>query len=179
MKPLPPGRRSKRRSGFFLVLLLAAVPSVSVLSSCVFGKNDAEPDTVSATRSQLIAAAGGFICLYRDGANPADLLYVKDTANKAGLQVVFKIAESEVIAEAVRKGWGDVAVGFTEAEAKRFGLRIVPLPRAEGDFKADAGTNVILLRSADDFLDALLNPEKRKPDSPDGSEKLPADLLVP
>ena len=179
MKPLPGGRRNKRRSGLFLILLLAAVPSVSGLSSCVFGKNDAETDTVSANRSQLIVAAGGFICLYRDGSNPADLLYVKDTANKAGLQVIFKIAESEVIPEAVRKGWGDVAVGFTEAEAKKLGLRIVPLPRAEGDFKEDAGTNVILLRPADDFLDALLNPEKRKTDSPGNTETLPADLLVP
>lgn len=178
MNPLPQRRRSKRRAGLSL-MLLAAVLSVAVLSSCVFGKKDAEPDTVSATRSQLIAAAGGFICLYREGANPVDLLYVKDTANRAGLQVIFKIAESEVIPDAIRKGWGDVAVGFTEAEAKKLGLRAIHPPRAEGDLREDAGTNVILLRSADDFLDTLLNPEKGKLDSPNDMEKLPADLLVP
>lgn len=179
MNSHPLGRRNKRRSGLFLMLLLAAVPVVSVFSSCVFGKKDAAPDTVSADRSQLIVAVGGFICLYRNGANPADLLYVKDTANKAGLQVIFKIAESEVIPEAIRKGWGDVAVGFTEAEAKKLGLRTVPLPRPEGEFKADAGTNVILLRTADEFLDALLNPEKRNPISSANGDTIPAELLVP
>jgi len=162
MTPLP--RLSARRLSAPALMLLAALPVIPFLSSCVFGKTEAKPDTVSANRSQLIAAAGGFICLYREGANPVDLLYVKDTANRAGLQVIFKIAESEIIPEAVRKGWGDVAVGFTEAEAKKLGLRIVPLPRAEGDFNENAGTNVLLLRSADEFLDALLNPEKRKND---------------
>lgn len=140
--------------------VFAALAAVLLLSSCVGGAK-AEPDTVSETRSQLIAAAGGFICLYREGANPVDLLYVKETANAAGLQVVFKIAESEVIPEAIRKGWGDVAVGFTEAEAKKLGLRIVPLPRAGNEIREDAGTNVLLLRSADGYLDALLNPAKR------------------
>ena len=157
-----PGGRLFRLS----LMMLAAVQAILLLASCIFGKTEAEPDTISADRSQLIAAVGGFICLYREGANPADLLYVKDTANSAGFQVIFKIAESEVIPEAVRKGWGDVAVGFTAAEAKKLGLRIVPLPRVESDVKADAGTNVILLRSADEFLDALLNPEKRKKESP-------------
>ena len=75
MNPLPQRRRSKRRAGLSL-MRLAAVLSVAVLSSCVFGKKDAEPDTVSATRSQLIAAAGGFICLYREGANPVDLHFL-------------------------------------------------------------------------------------------------------
>ena len=147
-----------------VALFLAMLPQ----SCSIFGDAEPEPDTVSGTRSQLIAAAGGFICLYREGANPADLLYVKDTANAAGFQVIFKIAESAVIPEAIRKGWGDVAVGFTEAEAKKLklGLRIVPLPRREDDeFREDAGTNIILLRSADDYLDGLLNPEKQFADS--------------
>ena len=139
--------------------ILAAAPAL-FLTGCVSGAGS-EPDTVSENRSQLIAAAGGFICLYREGANPVDLLYVKETANAAGLQVVFKIAESAVIPEAIRKGWGDAAVGFTEAEAKKLGLRMVPLPRNENEFREDAGTNVILLRSADEFLDSLLNPEKK------------------
>ncbi len=143
-------------------LLLACAVLPLLATSCgLFGESKPEPDTVSETRSQLIAAAGGFICLYREGANPVDLLYVKDTANAAGLQVVFKIAESEIIPEAIRKGWGDVAVGFTEAEAKKLGLRIVPLPRREDEFSPDAGTNVLLLRTADSYLDALLNPAKR------------------
>ena len=147
--------------------LLALVLLPSFLCSCaLFGEATPEPDNVSPTRSQLIAATGGFICLYREGANPIDLLYVKSTANDAGFQVVFKIAESSVIPEAIRKGWGDVAVGFTEAEAKKLGLRIVPLPRDEYELREDAGTNVLLLRSADEFLDALLNPEKQdKPSS--------------
>ena len=139
----------------FALLLFSA-------SSCaLFEDAKPEPDNVSPTRSQLIAAAGGFICLYRDGANPVDLLYVKSTANEAGFQVVFKIAESSVIPEAIRKGWGDVAVGFTEAEAKKLGLRVIPLPRAENEIREDAGTNVILLRSGDEFLDNLLNPDKQ------------------
>ncbi len=138
-------------------------------SSCaLFEDAKPEPDNVSPTRSQLIAATGGFICLYREGANPVDLLYVKSTANEAGFQVVFKIAESSVIPEAIRKGWGDVAVGFTEAEAKKLGLRTVPLPRAENEeFREDAGTNVLLLRSADEYLDNLLNPDKQKKPSSD------------
>lgn len=131
-------------------------------SSCaLFEDAKPEPDNVSPTRSQLIAATGGFICLYREGANPVDLLYVKSTANEAGFQVVYKIAESSVIPEAIRKGWGDVAVGFTDAEAKKLGLRTVPLPRAENELREDAGTNVILLRSGDEFLDNLLNPDKQ------------------
>ena len=148
------------------VLVFAVLPLL-VQSCGMFGDAKPELDTVSATRSQLIAAAGGFICLYREGANPVDLLYVKSTANEAGFQVVFKIAESSVIPEAIRKGWGDVAVGFTEAEAKKFGLRIVPLPRNEYEFREDAGTNVLLLRSADEFLDGLLNPDKQNKPSPD------------
>lgn len=178
MIPLPrrPGRRLFLR---LFLIMSAAVPAVLLPASCAFGKSDPPPDTVSATRSQLIAAAGGFICLYREGANPLDLLYVKDTANAAGLQVIFKIAESEVIPEAIRKGWGDVAVGFTEAEAKKLGLRIVFRPRTgdDLDFREDAGTSVILLRSADEFLDALLNPEKRKKDSPGHDQTLPGDPL--
>ena len=142
-------------------LLAFAFLALHVQSCTLFEDAKPEPDTVSPTRSQLIAAAGGFICLYREGANPVDLLYVKSTANIAGLQVVFKIAESAVIPEAIRKGWGDVAVGYTEAEAKKLGLRIVPLPRAENEFREDAGTNVLLLRSADEYLDNLLNPDKQ------------------
>lgn len=145
----------------FALLLFSA-------SSCaLFEDAKPEPDNVSPDRSQLIAAAGGFICLYREGANPVDLLYVKSTANEAGFQVVFKIAETAVILEAIRKGWGDAAVGFTEAEAKKLGLRTVPLPRAENELREDAGTNVILLRSGDEFLDALLNPDKQKKPSPE------------
>ena len=148
--------------------LLALVLLPFFMGSCaLFREAKPEPDTVSPTRSQLIAATGGFICLYREGANPVDLLYVKSTANEAGLQVVFKIAESSVIPEAIRKGWGDVAVGFTEAEAKKLGLRVVPLPRAENELREDAGTNVLLLRSGDDYLDNLLNPAKQNRQSPD------------
>ena len=147
-------------SGGLASLALAFLPFF--MYSCVlFEDAKPEPDNVSPTRSQLIAAAGGFICLYRDGANPLDLLYVKSTANEAGLQVVFKIAESSVIPEAIRKGWGDVAVGYTEAEAKKLGLRVIPLPRAENEIRENAGTNVILLRSADEYLDNLLNPDKQ------------------
>ena len=150
----------------FSLLAFAFLPFF-VCSCALFEDAKPEPDTVSPTRSQLIAAAGGFICLYREGANPVDLLYVKSTANEAGFQVVFKIAETAVIPEAIRKGWGDAAVGFTEAEAKKLGLRTVPLPRAENELREDAGTNVILLRSGDEFLDALLNPDKQKKPSPE------------
>lgn len=162
--------RGKWRCGLFRTAVAAflSVFLSFLMQSCgMFSDARQEPDTVSETRSQLIAAAGGFICLYREGANPADLLHVKGVANEAGFQVVFKIAESSVIPEAIRKGWGDVAVGFTEAEAKKLGLRIVPLPRAEGELREDAGTNVLLLRSGDDFLDSLLNPEKQEKPSPD------------
>jgi len=147
------------RAAFLLVF--AVLPLL--VQSCAYWKHiKQEPDNVSETRSQLIVAAGGFICLYREGANPLDLIYVQNTANKAGLQVVFKIAESSVIPEAIRKGWGDVAVGYTEAEAKKLGLRVVPLPRDENEeFREDAGTNVLLLRSADEYLDNLLNPNKQ------------------
>ena len=148
--------------------LIALVLLPFFVQSCaLFEEAKPEPDTVSPTRSQLIAATGGFICLYRDGANPVDLLYVKSTANEAGFQVVFKIAESSVIPEAIRKGWGDVAVGYTEAEAKKLGLRVIPLPPAENELREDAGTNVLLLRSADDFLDSLLNPDKQNKLVPD------------
>jgi hypothetical protein len=151
-----------------LSLLALALLPFSLCSCALFEEARPDPDNVSPTRSQLIAAAGGFICLYREGANPVDLLYVKSTANEAGLQVVFKIAESSVIPEAIRKGWGDVAVGFTEAEAKKLGLRVIPLPRPENEeLREDAGTNVLLLRSADEFLDSLLNPDKQKKPSPD------------
>ena len=155
-------------SGGLASLALAFLPFF-MYSCALFEDAKPEPDTVSPTRSQLIAAAGGFICLYREGANPLDLIYVQNTANKAGLQVVFKIAESSVIPEAIRKGWGDVAVGFTSAEVKKLnlGLRVVPLPPAENEFREDAGTNVLLLRSADEFLDSLLNPEKQNSPLPD------------
>ena len=147
-------------SRLFSLLAFVLLP-VFVPSCALFEDAEPEPDTVSPTRSQLIAATGGFICLYREGANPVDLLYVKSAANEAGLQVVFKIAESSVIPEAIRKGWGDVAVGFTEAEAKKLGLRVIPLPRAENEIRENAGTNVLLLRSADEYLDNLLNPNKQ------------------
>ena len=161
-------RRNSRVRAFFLLLVFALLPLL-VQSCALFENAGSEPDTVSENRSQLIAAAGGFICLYREGANPVDLFYVKDTANAAGFQVVFKIAESEVIPEAIRKGWGDVAVGYTEAEAKKLGLRVIPLPPAENELREDAGTNVLLLRSADEFLDNLLNPDKQKNPSPDAN----------
>ncbi len=150
-------------------LLAFAFLSLLVQSCSLFEDAKPEPDTVSETRSQLIAAAGGFICLYREGANPLNLIYVQNTANEAGLQVVFKIAESAVIPEAIRKGWGDVAVGFTEAEAKKLklNLRVIPMPRAENELREDAGTNVLLLRSGDDYLDDLLNPAKQNRQSPD------------
>ena len=157
-------------------LLLACAVLPLLATSCgLFGESKPEPDTVSETRSQLIAAAGGFICLYREGANPLNLIYVQNTANDAGLQVVFKIAESSVIPEAIRKGWGDVAVGFTEAEVKKLklGLRVIPLPRAENELREDAGTNVLLLRSGDDYLDNLLNPAKQNKQSPDDVVPLP------
>ena len=149
-------------SRFFTLFVLALLPFF-IQSCSLFEDAKPEPDNVSPTRCQLIAAAGGFICLYREGANPVDLLYVKSTANEAGFQVVFKIAESSVIPEALRKGWGDVAVGFTEAEAKKLklNLRVIPLPRAENEIRENAGTNVILLRSGDEFLDNLLNPDKQ------------------
>ena len=156
------------RFSLFRLLAAGALPAVLLLQSCVFVSVKSTPDdSVSDTRSQLIAAAGGFICLYREGANPADLLYVKDTANAAGLQVVFKIAEPEIIPEAIHKGWGDVAVGFTEAEAKKLGLRTIPLPRGEEEASSKKDSSVLLLRSADDYLDALLNPGKQNKLSPD------------
>ncbi len=157
---LCPGAAGHSFSVGFASLALALL-SLFASSCALFEDAKPEPDNVSPTRSQLIAATGGFICLYREGANPVDLLYVKSTANEAGFQVVFKIAESSVIPEAIRKGWGDVAVGFTEAETKKLGLRVIPLPRAENELREDAGTNVLLLRSADEFLDNLLNPDKQ------------------
>ena len=160
-------RRSFEEMRRVLSLLASAFLPLFVSSCALFGDAKPESDTVSETRSQLIAATGGFICLYREGANPVDLLYVKSAANEAGFQVVFKIAESSVIPEAIRKGWGDVAVGFTAAEAKKLGLRTVPLPRDEYELREDAGTNVLLLRSADEFLDNLLNPAKQNRQSSD------------
>ena len=147
----------RRVSLVALALLLFSASSCALFEDAKPG-----PDNVSPTRTHLISATGGFICLYRDGSNPVDLLYVKSAANEAGFQVVYKIAESSVIPEAIRKGWGDVAVGYTEAEAKKLGLRTIPLPRHEDDLREDAGTNVILLRSGDEFLDNLLNPDKQK-----------------
>ena len=47
------------------------------------------------------------------------------------------------------------------------------IPRAENELREDAGTNVILLRSADDFLDALLNPDKRNKPSSDLNTTIP------
>lgn len=158
-----PERVRKTRFTLFRILTACALPAALLLQSCLVVSEKTTPDNVSETRSQLIAAAGGFICLYREGANPVDLLYVKDTANAAGLQVVFKIAEPEIIPEAIYKGWGDVAVGFTESEAKKLGLRIVPLPRDDEEESATAkksDPSVLLLRSADDYLDNLLNPAK-------------------
>ena len=163
---LCPGVAGHYFCGGLASLAFALLPFF-VYSCALFEDTKPEPDTVSPTRSQLIAAAGGFICLYREGANPVDLLYVKSTANEAGFQVVFKIAESSVIPEAIRKGWGDVAVGFTEAEAKKLGLRAIPLPRDEYELREDAGTSVLVLRSADVFLDNLLNPDKQDKPSPD------------
>ena len=96
-RPTPCPR--KRHS--FRPILLALAVFASLLQSCIFGGAETPPDTVSPERTQLIVAAGGFICLYRAGANPADLLYVKAAANDAGLEVVFKIAESAVIPEAI------------------------------------------------------------------------------
>ena len=159
MNPADPDGR-KKRSALLRVLTVSAA-ALLALPGCFSDASSRESDTVSETRSQLIAAAGGFICLYREGANPVELLYVKDTANKAGFQVVFKIAEPEIIPEAVRKGWGDVAVGFTAAEAKKSGLRTVPLPRVDGEPDRKTPESVLLLRAADDFLDALLNPDKK------------------
>ena len=144
----------------FRPILLCVASAAALLQSCIFGGAEIPTDTVSPERTQLIVAAGGFICLYRAGTNPADLLYVKAAANDVGLEVVFKIAESAVIPEAIRKGWGDVAVGFTEGEAKNLGLRIVSVPRAADEFNEDAGTGVYLLRSGDEFLEALLDPGK-------------------
>ena len=166
--PCPSAAGHDFRGGFVSLLVFAIFPLL-VQSCALFREATSEPDTVSETRSQLIAAAGGFICLYREGANPLDLIYVQETANNAGLQVVFRIADSAVIPEAVRKGWGDVAVGYTEAEAKKLklGMRVIPLPRAENEFREDAGTNVLLLRSADEFLDDLLNPDKQDKTSSD------------
>ena len=66
-----------------LFLLAFAFLPFLVYSCVLFEDAKPEPDNVSPTRSQLIAATGGFICLYREGANPVDLLYVKSTANGA------------------------------------------------------------------------------------------------
>ena len=165
-----PERVRKPRFTLFRLLTACALPAAMLLQSCLVVSEKTTPDNVSETRSQLIAAVGVFICLYREGANPVDLLYVKDTANAAGLQVVFKIAEPEIIPEAIYKGWGDVAVGFTETEAKKLGLRTVPLPRGEEEESSSAkkgDASVLLLRSADDYLDALLNPGKLTKPSPD------------
>ena len=58
-------------SGGLASLAIAFLPFF-LYSCAMFGEATPEPDTVSPTRSQLIAATGGFICLYREGANPVD-----------------------------------------------------------------------------------------------------------
>lgn len=167
-----------RKRPRFRPILLAFAVFASILQSCIFGGAEIPPDTVSPERTQLIVAAGGFICLYRSGANPADLLYVKAAANDAGLEVVFKIAESAVIPEAISKGWGDVAVGFTSGEAKGLGLRVVSVPRAADEFNEDAGSGVYLLRSGDTFLESLLDPDKHPSVDPAGLRDVPAPDLT-
>ncbi|MBO7089615.1 MAG: hypothetical protein J6W70_06895 [Lentisphaeria bacterium] len=170
--PCPRNRHRVRPA----ILCLASL--AALFQSCIFGDAEIPPDTVSPERTQLIVAAGGFICLYRSGANPADLLYVKAAANDAGLEVVFKIAESAVIPEAIRKGWGDVAVGFTSGEAKGLGLRVVSVPRAADEFNEDAGSGVYLLRSGDTFLESLLDPDKHPSVDPAGLRDVPAPDLT-
>ena len=173
-RPAPCPRKQRR----FRPVLLGLASLAALLQSCIFGGAEIPPDTVSPERTQLILAAGGFICLYRSGANPADLLYVKAAANDAGLEVVFKIAESAVIPEAIRKGWGDVAVGFTSGEAKGLGLRVVSVPRAADEFNEDAGSGVYLLRSGDTFLESLLDPDKHPSVDPAGLRDVPAPDLT-
>ena len=173
-RPAPCPRKTRR----FRPILLAFTVFAALLQSCIFGGAEIPPDTVSPERTQLIVAAGGFICLYRAGANPADLLYVKAAANDAGLEVVFKIAESAVIPEAIRKGWGDVAVGFTSGEAKNLGLRVVSVPRAADEFNEDAGSGVYLLRSGDEFLESLLDPGKHPAVDPAGLRDVPPPDLT-
>ncbi len=168
-----PRKRRRFRPALHGLAYLAAL-----FQSCIFGGAEIPPDTVSPERTQLIVAAGGFICLYRSGANPADLLYVKAAANDAGLEVVFKIAESAVIPEAIRKGWGDVAVGFTSGEAKGLGLRVVSVPRAADEFNEDAGSGVYLLRSGDAFLESLLDPDKHPAVDPAELRDVPAPDLT-
>ncbi len=170
-----PCPRKRRR---FRPALLGLASLAALFQSCIFGGAEIPPDTVSPERTQLIVAAGGFICLYRSGANPADLLYVKAAANDAGLEVVFKIAESAVIPEAIRKGWGDVAVGFTSGEAKGLGLRVVSVPRAADEFNEDAGSGVYLLRSGDTFLESLLDPDKHPSVDPAELRDVPAPDLT-
>ena len=162
----------------FRPILLCAATAAALLQSCIFGSAEPPRDTVSPERTQLIVAAGGFICLYRAGANPADLLYVKAAANDAGLEVVFKIAESAVIPEAIRKGWGDVAVGFTSGEANNLGLRVVSVPRAADEFNEDAGSGVYLLRSGDEFLESLLDPGRHPAVDPAELRDVPAPDLT-
>ena len=173
-RPAPCPRKQRR----FRPVLLGLASLAALLQSCIFGGAEIPPDTVSPERTQLIVAAGGFICLYRSGANPADLLYVKAAANDAGLEVVFKIAESAVIPEAIRKGWGDVAVGFTSGEAKNLGLRVVSVPRAADEFNEDAGSGVYLLRSGDTFLESLLDPDKHPSVDPAELRDVPAPDLT-
>ena len=59
-----------------LSLIALALFSFFASSCALFEDAKPEPDNVSPTRTQLIAATGGFICLYRDGANPVDLHFL-------------------------------------------------------------------------------------------------------
>ena len=69
-RPAPRPRKQPR----FRPILLCLASAAAILQSCIFGGTEIPEDTVSPERTQLIVAAGGFICLYRAGANPAELL---------------------------------------------------------------------------------------------------------
>ena len=95
--------------------------------------------------------------------NLGDFRKAYNYMKKNGLKDTLYASAERLSQDAKKYEYRDI----TEAEAKKLGLRVIPLPRAENEIREDAGTNVLLLRSADEYLDNLLNPNKQNKPSSD------------